>query len=184
MKNFDMGRLPFVLETNDRTSALPHHPIALILDNLRSAYNVGNIFRLAEVCRVKQVITCGYTATPPHTKLKKTARGCDELVPCSHFSTSMEAVDALKKNGFQIVGLETFKNAAYIWDISFTFPVALVFGNEALGISQQTLSMCDVFAQLPRFGAKNSLNVSNCVAVATYTAVQQLTKQQLTKKQD
>ena len=129
---------------------------------------------MAEVCRVKQIVTCGYTATPPHVKLKKTARGCDKLVSTFHFDTSLEAVRSLKKDGFQIVALETFENASYIWDISFSFPVAFVFGNEALGISQQTLRSCDIFARLPVFGVKNSLNVSNCAAVVTYTAIQQL----------
>ena len=170
--------MSFHIQTKDRKPELFHHPIVLVLDNLRSAYNVGNIFRLAEVCRIKQIITCGYTATPPHSKLKKTARGCDELVSYRHINTSMEAANVLKEEGFQTIAIETIKNASYIWDITFQFPTAFILGNEALGISQHTIEYCDIFARLPVFGYKNSLNVSNCAAVVLYTAIQQLNLKQ------
>jgi 23S rRNA (guanosine2251-2'-O)-methyltransferase len=164
----------FRVETGDRRSATVSHPITLILDNLRSAYNVGNIFRLAEVCRIQQVISCGYTACPPHPKLQKTARGCDHLVKNSHTATSIDAVLSLKTSGFQVLAIETVEGAANIWDIDFQFPVAFVFGNEALGITQDALEACDVLARLPVFGVKNSLNVANCAAVVVYSAIRQL----------
>ncbi len=145
----------------------------MVLENLRSAYNVGNIFRLAEVCRVAKVITCGYTATPPHPKLRKTARGCDDHVICVHYESAADAVVRLKKSGYQAIAVETVAEAPNIWDLQFRFPVALIFGNEAHGISTETLNLCDHFARLPVFGRKNSLNVSNCAAVATYAAVRQ-----------
>jgi len=152
------------------------NPITLVLDRLRSAFNVGNIFRIAEVCAAEQVITCGYTATPPHPKITKTAVGTDEIIPSTHFETSLEAVRSLRKNGYQIIGIETVEGAPDIWNVEMNFPVAFVFGNEALGIQRETLESCDVIAQLPAFGWKNSLNVANCAAVVVYEAIQQLQK--------
>lgn len=163
-----------VIHTQDQDAPSAAHPIVLVLDRLRSAYNVGNIFRLGEIGGIAEIVTCGYTATPPHPKVRKTARGCDRLVPSRHFDTGIEAVQALKQSGHQIVGVETAEGAVDIWDVEFAFPVALVFGNEALGISQDALKECDVLARLPVFGKKNSLNVSNCAAVALYAAIHQL----------
>ena len=80
----------------------------------------------------------------------------------------------MKNEGFQTVAVETFANASYIWDIKFRFPTAFVFGNEAFGIRKETVEQCDIFARLPVFGRKNSLNVSNCASVVAFTAVRQL----------
>jgi len=153
------------------------HPIVIVLDRLRSAYNVGNIFRLAEVCAVEQVVTCGYTAHPPHPKLAKTALGTEERVPNVHFATTLDAVTDLRDKGYQIIGIETVENVPPVWEVSLEFPVAFVFGNEALGIEKETLQVCDVIAQLPAFGWKNSLNVANCAAAVVYQAIRQFREQ-------
>ena len=150
----------------------PRHPIVLVLDRLRSAYNVGNVFRLAEICHVEAVYTCGYTATPPHPKLKKTARGCDDLVPCRHFDTAVDAVTDLKERGYTVMGVETVDGAPTLWDVDYVFPLAFVLGNEALGISEDALAMCDGYVQLPTFGSKNSLNVGNAASAVLYQAMQ------------
>ncbi len=163
------------VNSEDKNRQSPTHPIILILDNLRSAYNVGNIFRLADVCQVEEVITCGYTACPPHPKLEKTARGCDKWIHHRHFESSLEAVMTIKGENYQIIAIETIADARPIWDMPLVLPVAFVFGNEALGISKLTLEQCDRFACLPVFGYKNSLNVANCAAVVTYEAIRQLT---------
>lgn len=163
-----------LVHTADRNGPRAVHRIVLVLDRLRSAYNVGNIFRLAEIGGVERVVTCGYTATPPHPKLRKTARECDRLVPFTHFERSIEAVRLLKADGYQIVGVETVEGALDVWEVPFRPPVALVFGNESLGISRETLAACDLFARLPVFGRKNSLNVSNTAAVALYSVIRQI----------
>jgi tRNA G18 (ribose-2'-O)-methylase SpoU len=148
-------------------------PIAVVLDRLRSAFNVGNIFRLAETTRIARVIPCGYTATPPHPKLAKTARGCDELVPFTHHETAAEAIDALHAEGYTVYGVETVSAAVSVEQARFRFPAAFVMGNEALGISEEALKRCDGFVSLPCYGTKNSLNVGNCCAVVLYAAVAQ-----------
>ena len=129
-------------------------PVVLILDRLRSAYNVGNVFRVAEAARVEEIAACGYTACPPHGKLEKTARGCDKLVPCRHFETAAEAVGEYRGRGYAVYGVETVESAQWYWN--------------ALGVSEEALSLCDGFISLPTFGCKNSINVGNCAAVVVF----------------
>ncbi len=150
------------------------HEIILVLENLRSAYNTGNIFRLAEVTQIEKIILCGYTPAPPHPKLNKTARGCDKMVPWEHCDNGETAMIALGEKRVFRLAIETIENAPPIWHIEFRYPLALVFGNEALGISPKTLDKCDAYACLPVFGRKNSLNVANCAAVAVYFALKPL----------
>jgi 23S rRNA (guanosine2251-2'-O)-methyltransferase len=167
------------LSTCDRTlpPAAPPLPVTLVLDRLRSAFNVGNIFRLAEALRAERIVTCGYTATPPHPKLAKTARGCDLLVPCEHHASAGAAVQALRDAGYWVCAVETAVGAAAVWDVPFRFPAALVFGNEALGVSADALAHCHAVACLPALGVKNSINVGNCAAVVLYEAWRQWLRQ-------
>ncbi len=161
--------------TRDRQQPvrLDHLPITVVLDRLRSAFNVGNIFRLAEALRVEQIITCGYTATPPHAKLEKTARGCDRIVHCQAAPTARQSLVELRRQGYRLYGVETVDGATSLWQTQFDFPAAVVFGNEALGVADATLDECDVFVRLPAFGVKNSINVGNCAAVVLYEMARQ-----------
>ena len=142
--------------------------ITLVLDRLRSAFNTGNIFRLADAAGVKEVICCGYTPAPPHPRLEKTAMGADRWVKSRCVDDTLEAVLELKKEGVSVVAVETAEHAEYVWDHSFRFPLALVLGNEALGIDPRVLSQCDGVVSLPMAGAKTSVNVGNCAAAVLY----------------
>ena len=143
-------------------------PVVIVLDNLRSAFNVGNIFRLAESLRVRQIIGCGYTALPPHAKLAKTARGCDRLVSSRRLETSRAAAQEMKNGGYRLVAVETAVEATAFHGWQAEFPLALVFGNEALGIAPAILAECDDIVRLPAYGQKNSINVANCAAAVLY----------------
>ncbi|MBP5531745.1 MAG: TrmH family RNA methyltransferase [Lentisphaeria bacterium] len=147
--------------------------IHLVLDRLRSAYNVGNIFRIAEAVGAKEVIACGYTAAPPHPKLEKTAMGADKLVPCRTMASSAEAVRTLRNEGVKcIVAAEIVPGkSVFAWDYEYTFPMALVLGNEALGVSPETLELCDGIVELPMAGRKESINVGNAAAAILYAVV-------------
>ena len=143
--------------------------ITIILDRLRSAHNTGNIFRIAEAIGAEEIIACGYTPAPPHPKLAKTAMGTDEVVPCRSFPTSVDAIDALRAEGYQeIIAVETADNAQHAWNHDYKFPLALIFGNEALGISEEALEKCDAIIDLPMVGFKKSINVGNCAAAVLY----------------
>ena len=108
--------------------ALPMHPLLLILDNIRSAYNVGSLFRTAETALVQEVITCGFTPHPPHDKLKKTACRSLENVPSRHFSTTLEAVQTVKEEGYRVYAMETTSRSACYAHVAFPEKVALVLG--------------------------------------------------------
>lgn len=146
--------------------------ITIVLDRLRSAFNTGNIFRLADAVGAKEIIACGYTPAPPHPKLAKTAMGADETVCCRHFETSYEAVKGLKEEGVkQVLAVETGVGGEFAMEKEYEFPLALVLGNEALGINEDTLNICDGYVELPMFGIKESINVGNCAAVVLYSVI-------------
>ncbi len=152
-------------------------PVVVVLDTLRSAYNTGNIFRLAEAVQAQAIYACGYTPCPPHAKLAKTARGCDKTVPCRHFDQATEALGELKAQGYTIYGVDTVVGAQCYWEADLRFPAAFVLGNEALGISPGALALCDAFLQLPACGRKNSINVGNCAGVVLFDALRQYRRQ-------
>lgn len=145
--------------------------IHIVLDRLRSAHNVGNIFRLADAVGAAEVVCCGYTAAPPHPKLVKTAMGADKTVPFRSFPTAAEALAELKNEGCHAVAVETVPNAVDAWGFEYPEKLALVFGNEALGISEEALALCGSAVSLPMFGTKVSINVGNCAAAVLYMIV-------------
>jgi len=147
--------------------------VVVVLDRLRSAYNAGNVFRIADAVRAEAIYACGYTPCPPHEKLAKTARGCDEVVPCRHFDSIVDAIGELRSRGYAIYGVDTVEGARFYWDAPLRFPCAVILGNEALGIEAEALALCDGFIQLPADGVKNSINVGNCGAVILFEALRQ-----------
>lgn len=147
--------------------------IHLVLDRLRSAYNVGNIFRIAEAVGAKEIIACGYTPAPPHVKLEKTAMGTDKLVPCRTMENSTEAVKLLRSEGVKCILAAEYipGRSVFAWEREYEFPLALVLGNEALGIAPETLELCDGLVDLPMFGSKESINVGNAAAAILYSVI-------------
>jgi tRNA G18 (ribose-2'-O)-methylase SpoU len=152
---------------------LPKTPVTVILDNLRSAFNVGSIFRTADAARIAKIIPCGYTAHPPHHKLEKTALGTEQFVTNEYIKDPVEAVRAVKSQGIRVVAMETAENAVNYTEYAFPRPVCLVLGNEALGISREVMQEVDDAVQIPVFGFKNSLNVASAFAIVVYEVLRQ-----------
>jgi tRNA G18 (ribose-2'-O)-methylase SpoU len=140
-------------------------PLVLVLDRLRSAHNTGNIFRIAEALEAG-IAACGYTPFPPHPKLEKTAMGTDLTVPCVHFETAAEAVKILHAAGYTVLAAEPGGPEA--WEVETAFPLAVIFGNEALGVSEEALAQADGLISLPMNGSKASINVGNAAAAILY----------------
>ena len=162
-----------ILQQDGSRSIIKKQPLYLVLDNLRSSFNVGSIFRTAECFGVSKIMVCGYTATPENPKVIKTAMGTTEFLEWQHFSTTEEAIDFLKGKGAAIFALETTSNARNISEVIFTKPAALLLGNEALGISKEILDLADVVVSIPLGGWKNSLNVGVTAAIACYEVSRQ-----------
>lgn len=150
----------------------------LILHNIRSAHNVGAVFRTADGCGVKHIYLTGYTPTPPdgtrpyttkpERKLIKTALGSHEFTPWSKVEDIDDVFDDLKKKDFQIVALEQGEKSIDYKKFQPEFPLALVLGNEPKGIDLETLAKCDIMIDIPMRGQKQSLNVSVAAGIAMY----------------
>lgn len=141
-------------------------PLIVILDNLRSAINLGGIFRTSEFFGVSVLWLCGYTATPEHEHVAKSAMGTDTLVAWRYFENTSEAILEAKKLGYHCYALETSPAAKSINSYEFAFPCALVLGNERFGVSQDALACCDELLTIPGYGRKNSINVASAFAIA------------------
>ena len=141
-------------------------PVIAILDNLRSAFNAGSIFRTSECFSIEALSLCGSTPQPFTTlssgqnKVEKTSMGTSDKVSWRYFEKSLDAISRAKKKGFEVVAVETMAKAVDIENFFFGEKTALVFGNEALGIGQTTLKKCDRVLKIPLFGTKTSLNVA------------------------
>ena len=145
--------------------------IVVILDGLRSAFNVGSIFRTAECLGLGELALCGITAVPPHPKLLQTAMGTEDKVPWKHFADSLEAISHYRQQGYQIVALETAAGAQSVFAQPLEVPLALILGNESLGLKRQVLEQTDRVVMLPVQGWKNSLNVGVAFAICAYQLV-------------
>lgn len=150
-------------------------PIAFLLDNLRSAFNVGSIFRTAETGGVAEICTIGITPHPPNnSKLRKTAFSSIDVVPSTHFDDVMQSVDYLRKNGYCIVVLETTSQSILYTDVVYPDKVALVVGNELTGVDTRLIEAADVVVEIPTYGVKNSLNVASAAPIVLYEVLRQL----------
>lgn len=155
-------------------------PLILILDNVRSAFNVGSLYRTADAAGCQAVYTCGITPHPDGSggeKLAKSALGAERVLDTLHFDTTREAMEYLRRNepDYFIVGMETTEQSVKYSDVSYMShaKIALVLGNEVTGVDTQLLPEMDQIVELPTFGAKNSLNVAACAPVVLYEILRQ-----------
>ena len=152
--------------------------IAIVCHNIRSAFNVGSIFRTADGAGVAKIILGGYSAHPPHPKLEKVSLGAQNFIPYERVWQTWRAIEKLKKNGYHIIALEKTKEVypespkargtKNIFNCKPKFPLALVMGNEKKGLSKEILKRCDEVVFIPMLGKKESLNVSVAFGVAIY----------------
>lgn len=146
-------------------------PLTIVLDNVRSAHNVGNILRAAEAARVEEVVLCGITPAPPDPKVLKTALRSAAYVPHSSVGSTMEAVRRLRAEGVTVYGVETTERSVSLWEVEMKAPLALVFGNEVVGVHAEVLKVCDGLVSVPMLGVKNSLNVATCASIVVWEAL-------------
>jgi len=149
------------------------HPVALVLDNVRSAFNVGSMFRSAETAGAAEVVTCGITAHPPHPKLRKTALSAVEVVPSRHFDDVVQAIATLRAEGYHIVVMETTSRSVLYTDAHYPAKTALVLGNEITGVDARVIELADHVVEIPCFGVKNSLNVASAAPVVLFEVLRQ-----------
>ena len=146
-------------------------PLVVVLENVRSAYNVGSVFRTADAFLIEAIYLTGYTAKPPHKEIKKTALGAEETVQWKHFTSAGGAIEELKLNGFKVFAIEQVLNSISLEKISVTDKTALIFGNEVSGIEQSTIALCDGCIEIPQLGMKHSLNIATAAGVVLWEIV-------------
>jgi 23S rRNA (guanosine2251-2'-O)-methyltransferase len=136
--------------------------VVVVLDNVRSALNVGSVFRTADAFAIEKIILCGITAQPPHREIEKSALGATESVSWEYFTSTGNALVALKEEGFKIVGIEQLHKGMFLDEFkpSANERYAFVFGNEVNGLSDDILNLLDTGIEIPQFGTKHSFNVS------------------------
>lgn len=137
-------------------------PLVVVLDHVRSLYNVGSVFRSSDAFRISCVCLCGITACPPHPEIHKTALGAEESVVWRYFGQTEDAVRWLREGGYTVLAVEQCEGSTLLQDFRRKpgGKYAVVFGNEVKGVQQQVVDMCDGCLEIPQYGTKHSLNVS------------------------
>jgi len=146
-------------------------PIIVVLENIRSAYNIGSVFRTSDAFLVEAIYIIGYSAQPPHKEIKKTALGAEDTVQWQHFATTAEAIVELKAKGYSVFAVEQAENSISLEQFSLTQPVAFIFGNEKAGVEQDTIHLCDGCIEIPQLGMKHSLNIATAAGVVLWELV-------------
>lgn len=150
-------------------------PIIVVLENVRSAYNVGSVLRTADAFLLCAVYTVGYTAHPPHKQISKTALGADETVNTRHFRSTPEAIGDLRAQGYKIFCAEQTERSIKLQTLQSKIDhqdkVAVIFGNEVTGVEQSTIHLCDNSIEIPQLGMKHSLNVAVAAGVVIWEMV-------------
>jgi 23S rRNA (guanosine2251-2'-O)-methyltransferase len=169
--------------TEEAAAASIHRlPVIAILEDIRSLYNVGSIFRTADGAHLESIYTVGYTPHPPRKEINKTALGATRTVPHKHFETIEEAIQAarnhppapsfLRRGSMKVASLEITSNSRSIFELTKEdFPLALVIGNEITGVSDAAIALSDFTLEIPMLGAKHSLNVAVAFGVAAFECV-------------
>ncbi len=151
--------------------AAPKFPLLFVLDNIRSGMNTGSLFRTADAFLLEGLILCGITGTPPHREINKTALGATETVSWKYAEHTTEAIRDLKEKGYTVLAMEQCRESINLkaFHPQKEEKYAVVFGNEVKGVSEDVLSLCDHFLEIPQFGTKHSMNVAVTAGIVAWS---------------
>ena len=166
--NIELGRV-----STSEYKELPESGLVLVLDNIRSAHNVGSAFRTSDAFKVDRIFLCGICACPPSAEIHKSALGAEDSVPWEHHSDTMEAIASLREQGYRIISVEQTENSISLgkFERKPGEKYALVFGNEVDGVQQCVVDASDCSIEIPQYGTKHSLNVSVSIGVTLWEFV-------------
>ncbi|MGE9310375.1 RNA methyltransferase [Niabella sp. CJ426] len=162
----------------DEVKASAKIPIIVVLENIRSAYNVGSVFRTSDAFLVEAIYITGYSAKPPHKEIKKTALGAEDSVSWTHFANATDAIADLREKNYKVYAIEQVENSTHLHDLAWEAyePIAIVFGNEVTGVEQTTIGLCDGCVEIPQLGMKHSLNIATAAGVVLWELVSRILK--------
>ena len=165
LKNSELGRIsPSEYKEAAKT------PVIVILDNIRSLNNIGSVFRTADAFLIRKIYLCGFTATPPHKDIQKTALGATDSVDWEYAENTLDLVKKLKADGIKIISIEQAEDSVSLDQVAVTASetYAVIFGNEVKGVQQDVVSASHMVVEIPQFGTKHSLNISVSVGVVLW----------------
>ena len=171
MRKLEMDELN--RKTVDEVKRAEKIPVVVILENIRSAYNVGSVFRTADAFLIEAIYICGYTAKPPHKEITKTALDAQNSVDWKYFENAKLTIAELQKKNYKIYAIEQVTNSISLEN----FPdlkenkIAFIFGNEVSGVEQETIALCNGCVEIPQFGMKHSLNISVAAGIVLWEVV-------------
>lgn len=165
LKNAELNR-----KTIEEFKSLKKLPICIVLDNIRSANNIGSVFRTSDAFLVNEILLCGITATPPNKDIHKTALGSTESVDWQYFKTTHEAITYLKDNDYHIISIEQAEDSVKLssFEIDHSKKYALILGNEVKGVAQEVVNESDTCIEIEQYGTKHSLNISVCAGIVIW----------------
>jgi 23S rRNA (guanosine2251-2'-O)-methyltransferase len=143
-------------------------PVRVLLDNVRSLYNVGSFFRTADAAAIEKMYLCGITGRPPKHAITKTALGAEDTVPWEHTWDAVPLLGELREQGHELAAIETSPHAVDLFEWTPRFPVCVIFGHEVDGIQPEISALCDTHVRIPMLGTKHSLNVATAGGVVLY----------------
>ena len=148
----------------------------VVLDDVRSVHNVGSVFRTADAFRIECIFLCGITAVPPSAEMHKTALGAEFTVRWQYFQSTMDAVQALKTEGYTVFSVEQTEGSTMLQEAYFKSDskYAIVLGNEVKGVNQEVIDISDGCLEIPQQGTKHSLNVSVAAGVVLWEIFRQI----------
>lgn len=155
-------------------------PLTVVLDDVRSMYNVGSVFRTADSFRLEKIMLCGITACPPHPEIHKTALGAELSMEWKSSPSVIDSVKKLHEEGYEVYALEQVEHSVPLqnFKVEHGKKYALILGNEVKGVSQEAVNICDGAIEIPQFGTKHSMNVSVSGGIAIWQIASQLLKLQ------
>jgi 23S rRNA (guanosine2251-2'-O)-methyltransferase len=156
------------------SKAIKKNEIYIILDNVLDTYNVGAVFRLADAVAAKKIFLCGYTETPPNTRIKKTSINTVDLTEWQRFERTTDAILHLRSYilDLKVIAIEQSSKSIDYTKVDYSYPIALIIGNETHGVSKDVLELCDQIVELPMFGVNVSLNTMVSLAIILYKVLE------------
>lgn len=165
LKNSELDRI-----NNDEFKSTEKTPLIIVLDNIRSANNIGSVFRTSDAFLIEKIYLCGITAQPPHKDIHKTALGATDSVEWEYVENTIDLIHQLKSEGVEVASIEQAEDSISLENFK-TEPnntYAVVFGNEVKGVSQEVVSLSDAVIEIPQYGTKHSLNISVSCGVVVW----------------
>jgi tRNA G18 (ribose-2'-O)-methylase SpoU len=169
MKKLSHEEISYKRASIEKLDNIKRMPVYVLLNSIRSCYNVGSIFRTSDGAMIEKLFLCGYTPTPEKKEVIKTALGSQNSVNWEYIKDPIKVIASLKSNGIKVCALELTDKSISYCDVSKSdFPLCLIVGNEISGVSQELIELCDFSIEIPQFGIKQSLNVAVAYGVAVF----------------